>query len=72
MAAVWSVLISREWWNDVPARREVTAPAFGGENLRDLYVTTGQPREGIEEDAGRLFVFSGLGTAGCATHCFRG
>ena len=52
--------------------REVTAPAFGGENLRDLYVTTGQPREGIEEDAGRLFVFSGLGAAGCATHCFRG
>ena len=52
--------------------REVTAPAFGGEGLKDLYVTTGQPSGGIEEDAGRLFVFSGLGVAGSPADCFKG
>ncbi|MBB80912.1 MAG: gluconolaconase [Roseibacillus sp.] len=52
--------------------REVTAPTFGGVGLKDLYVTTGQPAEEVEENAGRLFVFSDLGAAGNPTHCFRG
>ena len=52
--------------------REVTAPTFGGEGLEDLYVTTGQPADEIEEDAGRLFVLSGLGAAGNPAHCFGG
>lgn len=50
--------------------REVTAPAFGGEQLGDLYVTTGQPREKVEDDAGRLFVVNGLGVRGVAAHAF--
>jgi sugar lactone lactonase YvrE len=52
--------------------REVTALAFGGEGLRDLYVTTGQPGEGVEENAGRLFVFSGLDVVGSPACCFKG
>ena len=52
--------------------REVTAPTFGGEGLEDLYVTTGQPADEVEEDAGRLFVLSGLGATGNPAHCFGG
>jgi sugar lactone lactonase YvrE len=36
--------------------REVTACAFGGPALRDLYVTTGVPQDNVEPLAGRLFV----------------
>ena len=50
--------------------REVTAPAFGGAELGDLYVTTGQPAENKEEEAGRLFVVHGLGAQGVPTHAF--
>jgi sugar lactone lactonase YvrE len=52
--------------------REVTAVAFGGEDLADLYVTTGVPKEDVEEDAGRLFVVKGLGTKGVPAFGFRG
>jgi sugar lactone lactonase YvrE len=36
--------------------REVTACAFGGPELKDLYITTGTPPSNIERLAGRLFV----------------
>ncbi len=36
--------------------REVTACAFGGPDLGDLYITTGKPPSEIEPLAGRLFV----------------
>ena len=51
---------------------EVTAVAFGGETLEDLYVTTGIPKEDVEEDAGRLFVVRGLGVKGVPAFGFRG
>ena len=40
--------------------REVTACAFGGPELSDLYVTTGIPGEAAEPLAGRLFVVRGV------------
>ena len=52
--------------------REVTAPAFGGEGLGDLYLTTGQPHEEIEEEAGRLFVFPAVGARGLPVSAFAG
>lgn len=52
--------------------REVTAPAFGGRGLRDLYVTTGVPREDVEETAGRLFVVTELGVSGVPANAFAG
>jgi sugar lactone lactonase YvrE len=52
--------------------REVTAPAFGGTGLRDLYITTGIPRDGIEELAGRLFVVPEIGVAGVPANGFAG
>lgn len=36
--------------------REVTACAFGGPGLRELYITTGTPGDNVEPLAGRLFV----------------
>lgn len=36
--------------------REVTACAFGGPDLQDLYITTGIPGSDVEPLAGRLFV----------------
>ena len=54
---------------DFPCR-EVTAPAFGGGRLGDLYVTTGQPRDDAESDAGRLFVVRGVGACGLPPHAF--
>jgi sugar lactone lactonase YvrE len=36
--------------------REVTACAFGGADLGDLYMTTGRPPKDVEPLAGRLFV----------------
>ena len=52
--------------------REVTAPAFGGEDLGDLYVTTGLPKEDVEEDAGRLFVVRDIGATGLPANSFAG
>jgi len=51
---------------------ETTACAFGGENLDELYVTTGIHKTEIEEDAGRLFKVTGLGVRGVAAHSFAG
>lgn len=56
---------------DVPCL-ETTACAFGGENLDELYVTTGLHKEIEEVDAGKLFRITGLGTAGVETNPFRG
>ena len=52
--------------------REVTAPAFGGDQLGDLYVATGIPKDEIEEEAGRLFVIRGIGATGLAANGFAG
>ena len=51
---------------------ETTACAFGGPDLRDLYVTTGIHKSVQEEHAGRLFVIKGLGVKGRASHAFAG
>ena len=51
---------------------ETTAVAFGGENLDQLYVTTGIHKSEIEEDAGRLFKITGLGVKGLPAHAFAG
>ena len=52
--------------------REVTAPAFGGQDLGDLYVTTGIPKDELEEEAGRLFVIRGVGATGLPANAFAG
>ncbi len=52
--------------------REVTAPAFGGEGMTDLYVTTGQPCNDPEEEAGHLFVFQAMGARGVPVTAFAG
>ncbi len=51
--------------------REVTACAFGGPNLEDLYVTTGIPGSDPEPLAGRLFV-TRPGAKGVAAQAFAG
>lgn len=51
---------------------ETTACAFGGENLDELYVTTGIHKEQVEEDAGRLIRIRGLGVSGVPAHPFAG
>lgn len=51
---------------------ETTACAFGGEGLKDLYVTTGIRKPENEEHGGRLFMIRGLGVAGVPAHAFRG
>lgn len=51
---------------------ETTACAFGGEDLTDLYVTTGIHKTLEEEEAGRLFVVKGLGVKGLPAHAFSG
>jgi sugar lactone lactonase YvrE len=51
---------------------ETTACAFGGPDLRDLYVTTGVHKTEKEEYAGRLFVIKGLGVKGQPAHSFGG
>lgn len=51
---------------------ETTACAFGGENLDELYVTTGVHASQIEEDAGRLLRIRGLGVTGVPAHAFAG
>ena len=51
---------------------ETTACAFGGEDLADLYVTTGVHKSEVEELAGRLLVIKGLGVKGLPAHSFGG
>lgn len=51
---------------------ETTACAFGGDNLEDLYVTTGVHKTEREELAGRLLVIRGLGVRGVPAHPFAG
>lgn len=51
---------------------ETTACAFGGPELKDLYITTGVHKTAVEEHAGRLFVIHGLGVQGLAAHAFGG
>ena len=51
--------------------REVTACAFGGDDLKNLYITTGLPKDNIEPLAGRLFVTK-PGAIGAATFEFAG
>ena len=51
--------------------REVTACAFGGPDLMDLYITTGLPKEDIEPLAGRLFV-ARPGAKGVPSFAFAG
>lgn len=51
---------------------ETTACAFGGNNLDELYVTTGIHKTEVEEHAGRLFRVSGLGIKGVSASPFRG
>lgn len=52
--------------------REVTAVAFGGPNLADLYITTGIPKDDVEDEAGRLFVVKDLGVKGTPAFAFAG
>ncbi len=51
---------------------ETTACAFGGPDLKDLYITTGIHKTAKEEHAGRLFVIRGLGVRGVPAHAFAG
>lgn len=51
---------------------ETTSCAFGGENLTDLYVTTGIHKSEVEEHAGRLLKVTGLGVKGVAAFAFAG
>jgi len=54
---------------DLPCM-ETTACTFGGENLDELYVTTGIHSTVKEEDAGRLFQIKGLGVTGLPANAF--
>ena len=56
---------------DLPCM-ETTACAFGGENLDELFVTTGIHKNIEEPDAGRLFCITGLGVSGVPSNSFRG
>ena len=51
---------------------ETTACAFGGDDLTDLYVTTGIHKTEVEKLAGRLLVIKGLGIKGLPAHSFAG
>ncbi|HSI65400.1 MAG TPA: SMP-30/gluconolactonase/LRE family protein [Candidatus Saccharimonadia bacterium] len=51
--------------------REVTACAFGGPELKDLYITTGTPGSDVEPLAGRLFV-AHTDVEGVPSHSFAG
>jgi len=51
--------------------REVTACAFGGALLEDLYITTGTPGSDVEPLAGRLF-FTRPGAKGVMSPAFAG
>lgn len=51
---------------------ETTACAFGGENLDELYITTGIHKSEVEEHAGRLWKVTGLGVSGVPAFPFKG
>lgn len=51
---------------------ETTACAFGGEDLGDLFVTTGIHKTVEEKEAGRLFRIRGLGVKGLPCNSFAG
>lgn len=51
---------------------ETTSCTWGGENLDELYVTTGIHKSLEEKDAGRVFVIKGLGLAGSPAVPFAG
>lgn len=51
---------------------ETTACAFGGENLDELYVTTGVHKTEIEEEAGLVFRITGIGVKGLPALTFAG
>lgn len=51
--------------------REVTACAFGGSELKDLYITTGTPGDNVEPLAGRVFV-ARTDVEGVPSHSFAG
>jgi len=51
---------------------QTTACAFGGPDLKDLYITTGVHKTAKEEHAGRLFVIRGLGIQGVPANAFAG
>jgi sugar lactone lactonase YvrE len=56
---------------EIPAL-ETTSCAFGGEDLADLFVTTGIHGKIQEEHGGRLFVIRGLGVKGVVASAFAG
>lgn len=56
---------------DIPCL-ETTACAFGGENLDELYITTGVHKSEVEEHAGRLFRVTGLGVKGVPSFAYQG
>jgi len=51
---------------------ETTACVFGGENLDELYVTTGIHKSEVEEDAGLVFKITGLGVRGQKSYSYQG
>lgn len=51
---------------------ETTACAFGGENLDELYVTTGVHKTEVEEHAGLIFKVTGLGVKGVPALAYQG
>ncbi|MGJ8672566.1 SMP-30/gluconolactonase/LRE family protein [Rubritalea sp.] len=51
---------------------ETTACAFGGENLDELYITTGVHKSEVEEHAGLLFRVTGLGVKGVPAFAYQG
>ncbi len=51
---------------------ETTACAFGGPDLKDLYVTTGVHKTVKEQHAGRLFVIRDLKIKGVSANAFKG
>jgi len=55
----------------IPAM-ETTSCAFGGENLDELYITTGIHKSEVEADAGKLFVVRGLGVKGQPANVAKG
>ena len=51
---------------------ETTACAFGGENLDELYITTGVHKTEVEEHAGKIFRVTGLGVRGVKAYAYQG
>lgn len=51
---------------------ETTSCVFGGDNLDELYVTTGIHKSEVEENAGMLWKVTGLGVQGLAASAYAG